>query len=64
MLEFLRRSKVTGHYQKIPPVYLRKKLLAVAGNFKVNKQTNYKSVPIFFIPSYREKARNTELVNF
>ena len=55
ILEFLRRPKVTG---------LRKNLLATAGNLKVNEQTKYKSVSIFFIPSYREKARNTELLNF
>ena len=64
ILEFLRRPKVTGHYTKNPPLYLRKNLLATAGNLKVNEQTKYKSVSIFFIPSYREKARNTELLNF
>ena len=64
ILEFLCRPEVTGHYKKIPPLYLRKHLLTAAGNLKVNEQTKYKSVPVFFlyIPSYREKARNTELL--
>ena len=50
--------------KKIPPLYLRKNLLATAGNLNVNEQTKYKSVQFFFIPSYREKARNTELLIF
>ena len=29
--------------------YLRKNLLATAGNLKVNDQTKYKSVPIFWL---------------
>ena len=49
ILEFLRRPEVTGHYKKIPPQYLRKNLLATAGNLKVNEQTKYKSVPIFLL---------------
>ena len=48
ILEFLRRPEVTGHYKKIPPLYLRKNLLTAAGNLKVNEQTKYKSVPVFF----------------
>ena len=39
------RPEVTGHYKKIPSLYLRKYLLAIAGNLKVNEQTKYKSVP-------------------
>ena len=38
-------------FQKNPPLYLRKNLLATARNLKVNEQSKYKSVPIFFIPS-------------
>ena len=34
--------------KKISPLYLRKNLLATAGNLKVNEQTKYKSVPIIF----------------
>ena len=50
ILEFLRRPEVTGHYKKIPLLYyLRKNLLATAGNLKVNDQTKYKSVPIFWL---------------
>ena len=57
---------ITGHYKKIPSVYLRKNLLSTAGNLKENEQTKYKSVPIFLLllRSCREKARNTELLNF
>ena len=58
-MEFLQRPEVTGHYKRIPPLYLRKYLLATAGNLKVNEQTNF-----LVIPSCREKARNTELLNF
>ena len=66
IFEFLQRPEVTGHYKKIPPLYLRKNLLAAAGNVKVNEQIKYKSVSSDFlvIPSRREKARNTELLNF
>ena len=62
ILEFFRRPEVTGHYKKIPPLYLKKHLLATAGNFKVNEQTKYKSASSDFlvIPSCREKARNTD----
>ena len=49
ILEFLRRPKVTGHYKKIPLLYLRKNLLSTAGNLKVNEQTKYESVPIFLL---------------
>ena len=35
--------------KKIPPLYLRKNLLATAGNLNVNEQTKYKSVPIFLL---------------
>ena len=34
--------KLQGITQKIPPQYLRKKLLATAGNLKANEQTKYK----------------------
>ena len=37
-LEFWRRPEVIGHYKKIPPLYLRKNLQAIAGNLKVNEQ--------------------------
>ena len=47
ILEFWGRLEVTGHYKKIPPLYLKKNLLATAGNLKVHEQTKYKSVPIF-----------------
>ena len=47
ILEFLRRPEVTGHYKKIPPLYLRKNLLATARNLKANEQTKYKSVSVF-----------------
>ena len=61
-MEFWRRPEVTGHYKKIPPLYLWKNLLATAGNLKVNEHTKCKSVPFFLIPSDREEARNTELL--
>ena len=64
ILEFLQRPEVTGHYKKIPPLYLRKNLLATAGNLKVNEQTKYKSVPIFLLFLAVEIARNMELLNF
>ena len=38
ILEFLRRPEVTENYKKIPPLYLRKNLQAIAGNLKVNEQ--------------------------
>ena len=40
---------------KIPPLYLRKHLLATAGNLKVNEQSRYKSVPIFFFLAIERK---------
>ena len=51
ILEFLRWPEVTGHYKKIPPLYLRKNLLTAARNLKVNEQTKHKSVPLFFLYS-------------
>ena len=60
----LGRPEVTGHNKKIPPLYLRKHLLATAGNLKVKEQSKYRSAPIFFISSYGDKARNMELLNF
>ena len=46
---FWQRPEVTGHYKKIPPLYLRKKFLATARNLKVNEQFNYDSVPLIFL---------------
>ena len=42
--------------------YVRKKLLATAGNLKVNQQSNYRSAP-FFIPSLGVKI-DTSDINF
>ena len=39
------------HYKKIPPLYLRKRLLATAGNSEVNEQPKNKSVPFLFLSS-------------
>ena len=39
---------VTGHYKKIPPLYLKEKLMNNAGNLKVNWQSKDKSIPIHF----------------
>ena len=50
MLNSWRQPEVIGHYKKIPPLYIRKNLLATAGKLKVNEQSKYKSVPFFFIP--------------
>ena len=64
-MEFLRRPEVTGHCKKISPLYLRKNVLATAGNLKVNEQTKYKSVPILLLfLAVERKLRNTELLNF
>ena len=42
---FWQRPKVTGHYKKIQPLYLRKNVLATTGNLKVKyEQTKHKSV--------------------
>ena len=62
ILEFLRRPEVTGHYKKIPPLYLRKNLLATAGNLTVNEQTKYKSVPIFLL--FLAVERRPEIRNY
>ena len=62
ILEFLRRPEVTGHYKKIPPLYLRKYLLATARNLKVNEQTKYKSVPIFLL--FLAVERKPEIRNY
>ena len=62
ILEFLRRPEVTGHYKKIPPLYLRKNLLATAGNLKVNEQTKYKSDPIFLL--FLAVERKPEIRNY
>ena len=48
--------------QKIPPLYLRKNLLATAGNLKVNEQTKYKSVPIFLL--FLAVERKPEIRNY
>ena len=48
-MEFLQWPELTGHSKNFPPLYLRKNLLATAKNLKVNKQTKYKSVPIFLL---------------
>ena len=62
ILEFLRRPEVTRHYKKIPPLYLRKKLLATVGNLKANEQTKYKSVPIFLL--FLAVERKPEIRNY
>ena len=62
-MEFWQRPEVTGHYKKIPPLYLGKNLLVTAGNLKVNEQTKYLSVQFLLIPSDREKAGNTEVLS-
>ena len=50
------RPEVTGHYKKNPSLYLRKNLLATAGNLKVNEQTKYKSVPnLLFLAAWRSR---------
>ena len=56
------RPEVTGHYKKIPSLYLRKNLLATAGNLKVNEQTKYKSVPIFLL--FLAVERKPEIRNY
>ena len=53
---------MTGHYKKIPPLYLRKNLLATAGNLKVNEQTKYKSVQIFLL--FLAVERKPEIRNY
>ena len=58
----MQRPEVTGHYKKIPPLYLRKNLLATAGNLKVNEQTKYKSVPIFLL--FLAVERKPEIQNY
>ena len=62
ILKFLPRPEVTGRYKKIPPLYLRKNLLATAGNLKVNEQTKYKSVPIFLL--FLAVERKPEIRNY
>ena len=62
ILEFLRRPEVTGHYKKIPPLYLWKNVLATTGNLKVNEQTKYKSVPIFLL--FLAVERKPEIRNY
>ena len=62
ILEFLRQLEVTAHYKKIPPLYLRKNLLATAGNLKVNEQFKYKSVPIFLL--FLAVERKPEIRNY
>ena len=62
ILEFWRRPEVIGHYKKIPPLYLRKRLLATAGNLKVNEQSKYKSVPFLFLSLRIE--RKLQIWNF
>ena len=43
-------------------LYLRKNLLATAGNLKVNENTNYKSVPIFYL--FLAIVRKPEIRNY
>ena len=62
ILEFLWQPEVTGHYKKIPPLHLRKNLLATAGNLKVNEQTKHKSVPIFLL--FLAVERKPEIRNY
>ena len=62
ILEFLWQPEVTGHYKKIPPLHLRKNLLATAGNLKVNEQPKRKSVPIFLL--FLAVERKPELRNY
>ena len=62
ILEFLRRPEVTGHFKKIPLLYLRKNVLATAGNLRVNEQTKYKSVPIFLL--FIAVERKPEIRNY
>ena len=59
---FWRRPEVIGHYKKIPPLYLRKSLLATAGNLKVNEQSKYKSVPFLFLSLGIE--RKPDILNY
>ena len=40
---------MTGHYKKIPPLYLRKNLLATVGNLKVNEKKLSTSQFQFFL---------------
>ena len=47
ILEFWRRPEVA--LQKKFHLYIRKSLLATAGNLKVNEQSKYKSVPFLFL---------------
>ena len=55
---FWRRPEVTAHYKKIPPLYLRKNLLATAGNLKVNEQTKYKSNKLFLAIERKPEIQN------
>ena len=53
------------HYKTIPPLYLRKSLLATAGNLKVNEQSKYKSGPFLFLSlGIERKPEKRELLNF
>ena len=54
--------KLQGITKKIPSLYLRKNLLATAGNLKVNEQTKYKSVPIFLL--FLAVERKPEIRNY
>ena len=54
--------KLEGITKKIPPLYLRKKLVATVGNLKVNEQTKYKSVPIFLL--FLAVERKPEIRNY
>ena len=62
ILEFLRPPEVTGHFKKIPLLYLRKNVLATAGNLRVHEQTKYKSVPIFLL--FIAVERKPEIRNY
>ena len=62
ILEFLRPPEVTGHFKKIPLLYLRKNVLATPENLRVNEQTKYKSVPIFLL--FIAVERKPEIRNY
>ena len=59
---FCGRLKLQGISKKIPLLYLRKNVLATAGNLRVNEQTKYKSVPIFLL--FIAVERKPEIRNY
>ena len=54
----MQRPEVKGHYKKVPTLYLRKNLLATAGNLKVNEQTKYKSNKLFLAIERKPEIQN------